>query len=181
MAEDRDIKIYDGGKASEQNDLQRISEDLDRHKRNGNNEKAKALGKRLAKIRPDCKKLGLDIGRMPASELYCVRVLLTFTAEYAVQKFIMSDTLADAVSASMYDYLKTEEKGYYDNISDGSAFTFYLLALKKSSDTAENIGEQFAQRCGINSDEYVAFGAEIFNKSLELYSKIIDETEFAGE
>ena len=81
----------------------------------------------------------------------------------------------------MYDYLKTEEKGYYDNISDGSAFTFYLLALKKSSDTAENIGEQFAQRCGINSDEYVAFGAEIFNKSLELYSKIIDETEFAGE
>lgn len=181
MAEDRDIKIYEGRGSSELNDIQRISEDIDRHKRNGNIDKAKALGKRLAKIRPDCKKLGLDIGNMPASELYCVRVLLTFTAEYAVQKYILPDTLADAVSASMYDYLKAEESGYYDNISDGSAFTFYLLALKKSGDTAKNIGEQFAQRCGINSEEYVAFGADIFNKSLELYSKIIDETEFVGE
>lgn len=181
MAEDRDIKIYEGKGNSDINDIQRISEDIDRNKRNGNIDKAKALGKRLAKIRPDCKKLGLDIGNMPASELYCVRVLLTFTAEYAVQKYILSDTLADAVSASMYDYLKAEESGYYDNISDGSAFTFYLLALKKSGDTAKNIGEQFAQRCGINSEEYVAFGADIFNKSLELYSKIIDETEFVGE
>lgn len=181
MAEDRDIKIYEGKGNSDLNDIQRISEDIDRNKRNGNIDKAKALGKRLAKIRPDCKKLGLDIGNMPASELYCVRVLLTFTAEYAVQKYILSDTLADAVSASMYDYLKAEESGYYDNISDGSAFTFYLLALKKSGDTAKNIGEQFAQRCGINSEEYVAFGADIFNKSLELYSKIIDETEFVGE
>lgn len=181
MAEDRDIKIYEGKGNFDLNDIQRISEDLDRNKRNGNIDKAKALGKRLAKIRPDCKKLGLDIGNMPASELYCVRVLLTFTAEYAVQKYILSETLADAVSASMYDYLKAEESGYYDNISDGSAFTFYLLALKKSGDTAKNIGEQFAQRCGINSEEYVAFGADIFNKSLELYSKIIDETEFVGE
>ncbi len=181
MAEDRDIKIYEGKGNSDLNDIQRISEDIDRNKRNGNIDKAKALGKRLAKIRPDCKKLGLDIGNMPASELYCVRVLLTFTAEYAVQKYILSETLADAVSASMYDYLKAEESGYYDNISDGSAFTFYLLALKKSGDTAKNIGEQFAQRCGINSEEYVAFGADIFNKSLELYSKIIDETEFVGE
>ena len=81
MAEDRDIKIYDGGKSRELNDIQRISEDIDRNKRNGNIDKAKALGKRLAKIRPDCKKLGLDIGSMPAAELYCVRVLLTFTAE----------------------------------------------------------------------------------------------------
>ena len=103
-----------------------------------NIDKAKALGKRLAKIRPDCKKLGLDIGRMPAAELYCVRVLLTFTAEYAVQKYVLSDTLIDAVSASMYDYLKAEETGYYNNISDGSAFTFYLLALKKSGDTGRS-------------------------------------------
>ena len=55
MAEDRDIKIYEGGKSRELNDIQRISEDIDRNKRNGNIDKAKALGKRLANIRPDCK------------------------------------------------------------------------------------------------------------------------------
>lgn len=181
MTEDRDIKIYEGRGNSELNDIQRISEDIERNKQNGNIDKAKALGKRLAKIRPDCKKLGLDIGNMPAAELYCVRVLLTFTAEYALRKYILSDTLGDAVSTSMYDYLKTEESGYYNNISDGSAFTFYLLALKKSGDTAQNIGEQFAQRCGINNDEYVSLGAGIFNKVLDLYAKIIDEAEFVNE
>ena len=35
MAEDRDIKIYEGGKSRELNDIQRISEDIDRNKRNG--------------------------------------------------------------------------------------------------------------------------------------------------
>lgn len=178
MAEDRDIKIYVGKEISELNDFQRISDDIDRNRRNGNSEKAKALGIRLAKIRPDCKKLGLHCENMPASELYCVRVLLTFTAEYAVRKYIASQTLGDAVSSSMYDYLKTEESGYYDNISDGSAFTFYLLALKKSGDTAENIGEQFARRCGMSNEEYVSLGAEIFNKASELFARIIEETEF---
>ncbi len=181
MAEDRDIKIYEGKGNSDLNDILRISEDIERNKQNGNIDKAKALGKRLAKIRPDCQKLVLDVGNMPAAELYCVRVLLTFTAEYALRKYISSDTLGDAVSAAMYDYLKAEERGYYDNISDGSAFTFYLLALKKSGDTAKNIGEQFAKRCGINNDEYVSLGSEIFIKALELYSNIIDEAEFVNE
>lgn len=181
MAEDRDIKIYVGGNRSESNDIQRISEDIDRNKRNGNNDKAKILGRRLAKIRPDCAKLNLDIGKLPAAELYCVRVLLTFTAEYAVRKYISSDTLADAVSTSMYDYLKTEESGYYANISDGSAFTFYLLALKKSGNIERNIGEQFALRCGISNDEYVNFGAEIFSKALDFFSKIIEETDFVTD
>lgn len=181
MAEDRDIKIYEGRGSSESNDIQKLTEDIDRNKRNGNIDKANALGIRLAKIRPDCKKLGLDIGNMPASELYCVRVLLTFTAEYAVRKYISSATLGDAASAAMYSYLKAEETGYYDNISDGSAFTFYLLALKKSGDTAKNLGEQFALRCGTTNDEYISLGAEIFNKALELYSKIIAETDFVEE
>ena len=112
MAEDRDIKIYVGKEISELNDFQRISDDIDRNRRNGNSEKAKALGIRLAKIRPDCKKLVLNCGNMPAAELYCVRVLLTFTAEYAVRKYISSQTLGDAVSSSMYYYLKAQESGY---------------------------------------------------------------------
>lgn len=181
MAEDKDIKIYVGRSDKEQSDFQRISDDIDRNRRNGNTEKARALGVRLAKICPDCKKLALHYENMQASELYCIRVLLTFTAEYSVRRKISSDTLADAVSSSMYDYLKTEERGYYDNISDGSAFTFYLLALKKSGDTARNIGEQFAQRCGMNSEEYAELGAKIFNKAQKLFSKIIDETEFIIE
>ena len=115
---------------------------------------------------------------MPAAELYCVRVLLTFTAEFSIRNRIHSDILADAVSTSMYDYLKTEEKGYYDNISDGSAFTFYLLALKKDGAPSHNIGEQFAKRCGTNRIEYTQKGAEIFDRASELFSRMIEETGF---
>ncbi len=178
MGEDRDIKIYVKGENSESGDFVRISDGIDRNRRNGNSDRAKQLGIRLAKVRPDSPELEPFCRNMPAAELYCVRVLLTFTAELSVRKGIPSDILADAASSSMYDYLKTEEKGYYDNLSDGSAFTFYLLALKKDGDTSHNIGEQFAQRCGTNSSEYTQKGAELFDRASELFSRMIEETGF---
>ena len=55
MAEDRDIKIYEGGKSCELNDIQRISEDIDRNKRNGNIDKAKLSEKGLQKFAPTAK------------------------------------------------------------------------------------------------------------------------------
>ena len=178
MGEDRDIKIYVKGENSESNDFVRISDGIDRNKRNGNSDKAKQLGIRLAKVKPDSAELEAFCRNMPAAELYCVRVLLTFTAEFSIRNGIHSDILADAVSTSMYDYLKTEEKGYYDNISDGSAFTFYLLALKKDGNPSHNIGEQFAKRCGTNRIEYAQKGAEIFDRASELFSRMIEETGF---
>ena len=41
MGEDRDIKIYVKGENSESNDFVRISDGIDRNKRNGNSDKAK--------------------------------------------------------------------------------------------------------------------------------------------
>lgn len=181
MAEDRDIKIYIGKNAREANDFQQISEQIEQNRQNGNIEKATLLGQSLAKIKPDSSEMQLDCRNMAATELYCIRVLLTFTAEYIIRQSVNSEIVADAISTAMYSYLKTAEPGYFDNISDGSAFTFYLLALKKDGDTAHNIGEQFAGRCGTGREEYINLGAQIFQTASTLFTDMINKVNFEIE
>lgn len=178
MAEDKDIKIYIGKSNREANDFLQISEEIEQNRQNGNIEKAQLLGQSLAQVKPDDSELKLDCSNMAATELYRIRVLLTFTAEYIIRQSINSEIVADAVSTAMYSYLKTAEPGYYDNISDGSAFTFYLLALKKEGDVAHNIGEQFAERCGTSHKEYIDRGAKIFRTASALFTEMINKVEF---
>lgn len=178
MADDRDIKIYVKNGMSETTEFESISDNILRHVSNGNKDKAILLGTEMAKIKAEDGVIDLSRYKLSAAQLYQVRVLLTFVAEYSVQKNISTAFLRDTSSAAMYDYLKANEKGYYDNISDGGAFTFYLLALKKFGDTATNIGEQFAMLCGINKPEMVKLGAEIFETSGRHFSKMIDDINF---
>ncbi len=178
MAEDGDIKIYVGRKDIENEEFEALSEDIKRNEQNGNSEKAKQLGEKLAGVKPTdelTQNCGIDF---TAAVLYQSRVLLTFVAEYVVQKNIGDAFLSDAVSSAMYDYLKVNEKGYYDNISDGSAFTFYLLALNKGGNLSENIGREFALRCSLKSSEIEKLGSEIFEYGIEKFTKLIDEAQF---
>lgn len=178
MTDDRDIKIYVKKGMSESAELDSLSDDILRHASNGNREKASALGVRMAKIKAEDGVIDLSEYNLTAAQLYQVRVLLTFIAEYSVQKNISVEFLSDTVSTAMYDYLKANERGYYDNISDGGAFTFYLLALKKGGDTAQNIGEQFAMLCRINKPEFVKLGAEIFTTAERYFFDMINDTDF---
>lgn len=178
MADDRDIKIYVKKSDEESSEFEALSEDIRRHISNGNKEKATELGSKMAKLRPEDGTLDINASKFSAAELYQIRVLLTFVAEYAVRGNITDKFLADTVSSAMYDYLKNNERGYYDNISDGGAFTFYLLALSKDGDTAKNIGEQFAKRCSINNAEVEALGAKIFSEAEKLFTEMINNTEF---
>ena len=178
MKDDRDIKIYVKKGISETTEFETISDDILRHVSNGNKEKASELGRKMAKIKAEDGVADLSGYNLSAAQLYQVRVLLTFVAEYSVQKNICVEFLSDTVSTAMYDYLKTNERGYYDNISDGGAFTFYLLALKKSGDTAQNIGERFAMLCGINKPEFVKLGAEIFTTGEKYFADLINKTKF---
>lgn len=178
MNDDRDIKIYVRKGMSETTEFESLSDDILRHVSNGNRDKAAELGAKMAKIKAEDNVVDLSKYNLSASRLYQVRVLLTFTAEYSVQKNIAEKFLSDAASSGMYDYLKANEQGYYDNISDGGAFTFYLLALKKSGDTAQNIGEQFAMLCGTNKPEYIELGAEIFCSAEKYFTDMIKKTEF---
>lgn len=178
MAEDRDIKIYVKKAMTETGEFRAINDEVQFHLANGNRDKAIALGQKMAKIKPEDGIVDLSGFNMTSALLYQVRVLLTFTAEYSIQKNVPVDFLADTTSAAMYEYLKTNESGYYNNISDGAAFTFYLLALKKGGDAATNIGEQFSMLCNISWQEIIDLGKRIFVQASEYFDNMINETTF---
>lgn len=179
MAEDGDIKIYVGRRENENDEFETLSDNIKRNAQNGNSEKAKKLGELMAQVKPTeelTESSGLDL---TASVLYQTRVLLTFVAEYVVQKNIGDKFLSDAVSSAMYDYLKANERGYYDNISDGSAFTFYLLALNKDGNLSDNVGKEFAMRCSIKSAEIESFGSKVFEYGIAKFTKLIEQAQFS--
>ncbi len=178
MADDRDIKIYVKKPVSETTEFKCLTEEIQLHIANGNRDKAIALGESMAKVRPEDNVVDLSGFNMTASLLYQVRVLMTFVAEYRIQKNLVVEFLADSASSAMYDYLKANESGYYDNISDGGAFTFYLLALKKGGDAAENIGEQFSMLCNISWPEIVDLGKRVFTEGSEFFDRMISEVTF---
>lgn len=178
MADDRDIKIYVKKSMTETGEFQAINNEVQLHLANGNRDKAIALGQQMAKIKPEDGIVDLSGFNMTSALLYQVRVLLTFTAEYSIQKNIPVDFLADTASTAMYEYLKANESGYYNNISDGAAFTFYLLALKKGGDAATNIGEQFSMLCNISWQEIIDLGKRVFVQASEHFDNMIKETIF---
>ena len=178
MADDRDIKIYVQKSMTETGEFQAINDEVQLHLANGNRDKAMALGQQLAKIRPEDGNFDLSGFNMTSALLYQIRVLLTFMAEYSIQKNIPVDFLADTASSAMYEYLKANEPGYYNNISDGAAFTFYLLALKKGGDAATNIGEQFSMLCNISWQEIIDLGKRIFVQGSEYFDNMIKEISF---
>ncbi len=178
MADDRDIKIYVKKPVSETTEFKCLTEEIRLHIANGNRDKAIALGESMARVRPEDNVVDLSGFNMTAALLYQVRVLMTFVAEYSIQKNLVVEFLADSASTAMYDYLKANESGYYDNISDGGAFTFYLLALKKGGDAAENIGEQFSMLCNISWPEIADLGKRVFTECTEFFDKMISEVTF---
>ncbi len=178
MADDRDIKIYVKKSMTETGEFQAINDEVQLHLANGNRDKAIALGQQMAKIKPEDGVVDLSGFSMTSALLYQVRVLLTFMAEYSIQKNIPVDFLADTASTAMYEYLKANESGYYNNISDGAAFTFYLLALKKGGDAATNIGDQFSMLCNISWQEIIDLGKRIFVQASEYFDNMIKETTF---
>jgi len=178
MASDSDIKIYVKKSLNETTEFENLTDNILRHVSNGNKDKAAELGIKMAKVKAEDNVINLGYCKLTAAQLYQVRVLLTFTAEYCVQKNISVEFLSDTVSSAMYDYLKANERGYYDNISDGGAFTFYLLALKKNGDTAQNIGERFAMLCNFNKPEIVDLGKNIFTEGEKYFTELINNAGF---
>lgn len=178
MTDDRDIKIYVKKSVAEASEFQSINDEIQLHIANGNVDKAIALGQEMAKIKPADGMFDLGGLNMTSALLYQLRVLLTFTAEYTIQKKIGIETLAKSASSAMYEYFKANESGYYNNISDGAAFSFYRLALKKGGDEATNIGEQFSMLCNISWQEIAELGKRVYIQASEYFDKMIEETTF---
>lgn len=178
---DSDMKIYVKKSALEQSDFDGLAKNIDFHKENGNKQKAEELGRELAKLKPTDSELNISLSKEDSTSaiLYQARVLITFLCGRAMRENIPSQILSDTARNAMYDELKESEPGYYCNIADGAAFSFYRLALKKDGDKAAFAGKEFAKLCSAQNDEsLIDLGAEIYKNALSYITDRILKSEF---
>ena len=187
---DNDIKIYTKGTDLYSTaNLSTVFEAINLHRANGNLEKAKLLGQKLATITPESEKSGLSIDftnilpqrYLSQDIMYQIKVLLIFAAESLLQVEIPVPQLATTAINALYDSLRETSPGFFKNISDGAAFTFYYLAMKKGGNITENIGKAFSMLCSVskNNDGCIAAGETVWNIAVDLVEKEIKNAGFA--
>ena len=185
---DNDIKIYTKGADISSANLSTVFEAINLHRANGNLEKAKLLGQRLSTITPESEKNGLSIDfknilpqRFLSQDImYQIKVLLIFAAESLLQVEIPVPQLATTAINALYDSLRETSPGFFKNISDGAAFTFYYLAMKKGGNITENIGKAFSMLCSVskNNDGCIAAGETVWNIAVDLVEMEIKTAGF---
>ncbi len=178
---DDDIKIYSKKASSDISEFDSLIKNIDFNRSNGNKEKAEKLGAFFAGLRPTDKELRIDIPESGLSSpvLYQARVLITFLCGRVTRNKINDQFLSDTVRNSMYDFLKKNEEGYYRNIADGAAFSFYRVSLKKDGDAAEIVGTEFAKLCGsAKSRKLIELGKMIYSNTVSYAETLIDKCDF---
>ena len=164
--DDKDIKIFTGSKEIMPDDPEYLAQDIEQHRENGNMARAKRLGERMAALTPNSSNIRRLAGdkTLPLSVLYQMRVLMVFTAMTTTEISLPVSILSSTATSEMLNCLVKTSKNFYDNISDGAAFTFYYLILRKGIDVPRNIGIQFASLCGKEDDEfYIDLGESLYN------------------
>lgn len=185
---ENDVKIYVSKKEMNKN-ASEFAGNFDavmRHRANGNIDKARKLGATLATIAPTGEGDGIFVNlRDHLSQkffvqdiLYQIRVLLVFACETILQIELPTELLSTTAIASMYDVMEKDMPGFYSNIANGAAFTFYYLAVQKGGDISENIGEAFAMLCSVkNKDSFVLAGKTVWNIAVDIIEKEIEKAD----
>ena len=182
-----DVKIYVSKKElNKAADLSNTFNNVIAHRANGNIDKAKALGSILGTITPTgdeglvvAVKEHLAPKYFAPDILYQIKVLLVFACETLLQIECPCEVVSTTAIASMYEIIQKSSPGFYSNISNGAAFTFYYLAIQKGGDLSSHIGEAFAMLCSVkNKEGFVAAGKTVWNLAVDIISKEIEKAGF---
>ncbi len=184
---ENDVKIYVSKKEMNKNagEFSGNFELVMANRANGNIDRARKLGAVLATIAPTDdgdESIYVDIKNHLAPKflvpdiLYQIKVLLVFACETLLQMEIPIELLSTTAIASMYDVMEKDMPGFYNNISNGAAFTFYYLAIQKGGDISQNIGEAFAMLCSVkNKEGFVLAGKTVWNIAVDVIEKEIEK------
>ena len=185
---ENDVKIYLSKKEMNKN-ASEFAGNFDavmRHRANGNIDKARRLGAALATIAPTSDGDGIFVNLKDHLSpkffvqdiLYQIRVLLVFACETILQIELPSELLSTTAISSMYHAIEERTPGFYSNISNGAAYTFYYLAVQKGGDISENIGEAFAMLCSVkNKESFVLAGKTVWNIAVDVIEKEIEKAD----
>lgn len=174
---EEDVKIYSSKSDEQNNDIAKILENMREHRNNGNLLKAKELGRRLGQYKPDFENLVAPKFLKP-DIIYQMRALFVFSAEANLQIFVYDPLLYTTAVNAMYEEIQKNEEGFYKNISDGMAYSFYYSEMKKGGDVALGIGKTFAMLCSAqNNESFIETGSKLY----DLFAKTAEEaTEKTG-
>ncbi|MCQ2481677.1 MAG: hypothetical protein MJ121_06125 [Clostridia bacterium] len=178
MRNDDDIKIFHPKKKDGASDLTSLAGIMDKHRANGNIAKASFLGERLAGLTPEnmCPE---DAEKLKNNELLQLRSLMVFASQISLHSYLPHTILSTQAVNAMYEKLEQTSPGFFANISDGSAFTFYYLTVRRNKDVNYEIGKNFAMLCDRDDNEYlVALGTRIFEETEAKVLSLIETFEF---
>ena len=181
--DDNDIKIFGAPKIENEADvLMRIVEIMKKQRANGNMDRAKELGERIARQIYSPENINSSVAESIAQyksdeAIYeQIKMLVTFAAEAQIHLLLEKYSVSTMAVNSLYDELIKLDDDLYDNITN--AFTFYYLELRKGGDVAELLGKRFAKLCGDKeNDALVSLGGEIFISISEIIKEEIESTK----
>ena len=172
---DNDIKIF--APAAENpaeisgEELDALAAQTEALRESGNLDRAKRLGREMAAYSaqsPELPALAQSFGiSMTEQREHQLHVLMVFSAQHALRG-LLPKLLAEASITTMNNYLINHSKDFWDTISDGRAFTQYLLAVS-SQPAAAAIGGVFAQICGQEDNtDLRRLGSSMFTTAWDL-------------
>ncbi len=176
---DDDIKIFHPSKKEGAGaDLAELALLMDNYRSNGNLEKAELLGERLADLSPEviCPK---DAAKLNTNEVRLLRALMVFSAQISLHKYLPHQMLASHAINAMYSKIARLHEGLFENISDGSSYTFYYLSVRKNKNVEESIGKNYAMLCDRDNNEYYeSLGTRAYINTDMTVCDLIEEFEF---
>ena len=185
---ENDVKIYKSKNELDNgsNEISRALDEVITHRVNGNIDKARKLGEILATISPNGEDgIVVDLKDHLAPRyfvqdiLYQIKVLLVFACETVLQIDVPVSIVSTTALATMYENIEKTSPGFYDNLKNGAAFTFYYLAVQKGGNLSENIGEAFAMLCSVkNKEGFVNAGKTVWNLAVDIIEKEIEKADF---
>ncbi len=187
--EDDDIKIFTSDKTITPGtdvdaEVLNTVEQIDHDRQNGNTNKARVMGKHLAKLFLD--EVEKSEERDPALNtgeiLQQIGVLFLFSAETAFNVFFPSPTLAAIAITAMHDQLEDRKSKLYRDVYESSAYSFYYLSLRKAeANVSQKIGESFAMLCQHDDDPlFIREGSSIYNKVLAEVENEVKRAKFVN-
>lgn len=176
---DEDIKIFHPSKKEGAGaDLAELALLMDTYRSNGNMEKAKSLGEELADLSPElfCPD---EASKLNTNEVRLLRALMVFSAQISLHKYLPHQMLVSQAINAMYSKISKNHPGLFENISDGSSYTFYYLSVRKNRNVEENIGKNYAMLCDRDNDEfYESLGTRVYIRTDATVCDMIEEYEF---
>ena len=188
--DDSDVKIVDRtGRSARTEDIDTMAfiEETRLQRFNGNTAKAKLLGRGIVsafsyKSAPEELFTALSRHGIEPTEkiMLQIKFLSVFSAEYSLEHFLPSQHLSAVAVDEMYDVMRENEPAFFDDLARSSAFSFYYLCARDSSDLASAVAAQFAKLCGHADDErFVSLGRELFEVNVNVFCRAVGGFVFA--